>query len=123
MSTLRRRFVALGATAIASSLVLAGCASSSDEADSSSTSSSGGSSSTDETFEGCDFYADYMFNEGTEVEIYTTIIDPEASLFIDSFGEFEECTGILAGISRAIIFSKRVMAEFFYRRTRRTLRD
>ncbi len=35
-----------------------------------------------------------MGNEGTEVEIYTTIIDPEASLFIESFAEFEECTGI-----------------------------
>jgi len=93
MSTLRRRFVALGATAIAASLVLAGCAATEEETTSGG-STGGNSGSTEETLEGCDFYADYMGNEGTEVEIYTTIIDPEASLFIDSFGEFEECTGI-----------------------------
>jgi len=92
MSTLRRRLVAVGATAIASTLVIAGCAATEEETTSGST--GGDSGSTEETMEGCDFYADYMGNEGTEVEIYTTIIDPEASLFIDSFGEFEECTGI-----------------------------
>jgi len=93
MSTLRRRLVAVGATAIASSLVLAGCATSSDEADSGSTSSSGGSSGGDSSAN-CDAYADYMGMEGSEVEIYTTIIDPEASTFIESYAEFEECTGI-----------------------------
>ena len=94
MSTLRRRLVAVGATAIASTLVIAGCAATEEETTSGSTGGDSGSTSTEETMEGCDFYADYMGNEGTEVEIYTTIIDPEASLFIDSFGEFEECTGI-----------------------------
>ena len=93
MSTLRRRLVAVGAAAIASSLVLAGCATSSDEADSGSTSSSGGSSGGDSSAN-CDAYADYMGMDGAEVEIYTTIVDPEASTFIESFAEFEECTGI-----------------------------
>ena len=92
MSTLRRRLVAVGATAIASSLVLAGCATSSEDADSGSSSSGGSSSGGDSA--NCDAYADYMGMDGAEVEIYTTIIDPEASLFIESFQEFEECTGI-----------------------------
>jgi alpha-glucoside transport system substrate-binding protein len=33
-------------------------------------------------------------NEGESVEIYTTIIEPESTLFQESFLEFEECTGI-----------------------------
>ena len=91
MSTLRRRFVALGATAIAASVVLAGCAA---PAEDTSGSTTGDTATGSDTREGCDFYADYLGSEGTEVEIYTTIIDPEASLFIESFAEFEECTGI-----------------------------
>jgi len=87
MSTLRRRVVALGATAIAASLVLAGCAASDEGATPTETTSGAVDSS-------CDAYAAYLGNEGSEVEIYTTIIDPEASLFIESFAEFEECTGI-----------------------------
>jgi alpha-glucoside transport system substrate-binding protein len=44
---------------------------------------------------GCEAYTDYLGNEGTEVEIYTTIVSPEADLFQESFVEFEECTGII----------------------------
>ena len=91
MSTLRRRFVALGATAIAASVVLAGCAA---PAEDTATTTTEETTAASDTREGCDFYADYLGSEGTEVEIYTTIIDPEASLFIESFAEFEECTGI-----------------------------
>ena len=43
----------------------------------------------------CSAYADYLGNEGTEVEMYTTIVSPEADLFQESFLDFEECTGIL----------------------------
>lgn len=39
-------------------------------------------------------YADYQGNSGTEVEIYTTVVSPEAELFQGSFVEFEDCTGI-----------------------------
>ena len=77
--TIRRRSLAGVAGLSVAAFVLAGCA--------------GGGGATGSAA-GCDAYADYMGNEGTEVEIYTTIIDPEASLFIESFGEFEECTGI-----------------------------
>lgn len=90
MTTLRRRALAVGATAFAATLVLAGCAAEdTSSSNGGSTGGSNGGSTTD-----CSFYADYLGNEGTEVEIYTTIIDPEASLFIESFAEFEECTGI-----------------------------
>ena len=77
--TIRRRSLAGAAGLSVAAFVLAGCSG-----------AAGGSG----TAAGCDAYADYMGNEGTEVEIYTTIIDPEASLFIESFAEFEECTGI-----------------------------
>jgi alpha-glucoside transport system substrate-binding protein len=76
----------MGATAIVSSMVLAGCAASEDTG--TDTSADGGVAA------GCEAYADYMGMDGAEVEIYTTIIDPEASLFIESFKEFEDCTGI-----------------------------
>jgi alpha-glucoside transport system substrate-binding protein len=91
MSTLRRRFVALGATAIAATVVLAGCAAPAEEPTAGETTEASGG---DTSSAGCEAYADYLGNEGSEVEIYTTIIDPEASLFIESFVEFEECTGI-----------------------------
>ena len=42
----------------------------------------------------CAPYADVTGLEGTEVTIYTSIIDPEATLFQQSYADFEECTGI-----------------------------
>ncbi|MEY4560033.1 MAG: hypothetical protein RL460_10, partial [Actinomycetota bacterium] len=78
MSTLRRRVVALGATAVAATLVMAGCASTEPAAEETTATGS----------DACAAYEAYLGNEGTEVEIYTTIIDPEASLFIESFAEF-----------------------------------
>ena len=63
MSTLRSRFVAIGATAIAASLVLAGCAASDEE-----TTTAGGTTDTgDATVAGCEAYAAYAGNEGAEV--------------------------------------------------------
>ena len=73
-------------------MVLAGCAASDED-----TTTAGSTTTTDSgdsVAAGCEAYAAYAGNEGAEVEIYTTIIDPEASLFIESFVEFEECTGI-----------------------------
>ena len=77
MSFNSKRAVAAVAAVALSSLFLAGCSSSSDNA--------GGD---------CDAYSEYLGHEGTTVEIYTTIIDPEAALFQESLVEFEECTGI-----------------------------
>ena len=80
MSIFRRRAMGLGVIVTASLLVLAGCSSESDSA--------GGGT------ENCEAYAEYAGNEGTTVEIYTTIISPEADLFVQSFQEFQDCTGI-----------------------------
>jgi len=80
-ATLRRRSTIGVATLAVAALALSGCAPT-------------------ETDEGatpdaeCAAYADYLGNEGTEVEMYTTIVSPEADLFQESFADFEECTGI-----------------------------
>ena len=87
--TIRRRSLAGVAGLSVAAFVLAGCAGAADEPAADAGADSGSTESSDMAA-GCDAYADYMGNEGTEVEIYTTIIDPEASLFIESFGEFEE---------------------------------
>ncbi len=93
--TIRRRSLIGAAGLSVAALVLAGCAGAAEEpAADGGTTDSGGSEETAEVAAGCEAYADYAGNEGTEVEIYTTIVDPEASLFIESFVEFEECTGI-----------------------------
>jgi alpha-glucoside transport system substrate-binding protein len=77
-ATIRRRSTIGVATLAVAALALSGCAAADD-----------GASTAD-----CTSYADYLGNEGTEVEIYTTIVSPEADLFQESFAEFEECTGI-----------------------------
>jgi alpha-glucoside transport system substrate-binding protein len=77
MSFKTKRVLAATASAVVATLFLAGCAPASDDA-------SGN----------CDAYADYKGFEGTEVEVYTTIIAPEADLFVESFADFERCTGI-----------------------------
>lgn len=74
----RRSAVLVASTATAFTLLLAGC-------------TAGGST---EVPEGCEAYADYQGNSGTEVEIYTSIISPEAEQYAESFVEFEDCTGI-----------------------------
>ena len=78
-ATLRRRSTIGVATLAVAALALSGCAATEEEA----------TSDAD-----CSAYADYLGNEGTEVEMYTTIVSPEADLFQESFLDFEECTGI-----------------------------
>jgi alpha-glucoside transport system substrate-binding protein len=78
-ATIRRRSTIGVATLAVAALALSGCAPAEED--------------TDATGD-CTAYADYLGNEGTEVEIYTTIVSPEADLFQESFAEFEECTGI-----------------------------
>jgi alpha-glucoside transport system substrate-binding protein len=43
---------------------------------------------------GCEAYEEYQGNSGTEVSVYTSIRDIEADRFVESFKEFEKCTGI-----------------------------
>jgi alpha-glucoside transport system substrate-binding protein len=78
-ATIRRRSAIGVATLAVAALALSGCAPAAEE-----TAATGD----------CAAYADYLGNEGTEVEMYTTIVSPEADLFQESFAEFEECTGI-----------------------------
>ena len=78
-ATIRRRSAIGVATLAVAALALSGCAPAAED--------------TDATGD-CAAYADYLGNEGTEVEMYTTIVSPEADLFQESFAEFEECTGI-----------------------------
>jgi alpha-glucoside transport system substrate-binding protein len=78
-ATLRRRSTIGVATLAVAALALSGCAAAEEET----------ASGVD-----CAPYSDYLGNEGTEVEIYTTIVSPEADLFQESFLDFEECTGI-----------------------------
>lgn len=78
MSSSSRRALAAAASLAAAALLFTGCAPAADEA------ASGD----------CAAYSAYTGLEGTEVEVYTTIIDPEAALFVESLAEFEDCTGI-----------------------------
>ena len=77
MSFKTKRVLAATASAAVATLFLAGCAPAGND-----------------VAAGCEAYADYQGFDGTEVEIYTTIIAPEADLFVESLAEFEECTGI-----------------------------
>jgi len=87
----RRRSMVGIATLSVAALALAGCAAD----DSGETSTSSGSSDSGSTTPAdCDAFADYLGNEGETVEIYTTIVEPESTLFQESFLDFEECTGI-----------------------------
>ena len=43
---------------------------------------------------GCEDYAEYAGSSGTTVSMYTSIRDIEADRYVQSFEEFEKCTGI-----------------------------
>ena len=65
-ATIRRRSAIGVATLAVAALALSGCAPAAED-----TAATGD----------CAAYADYLGNEGTEVEMYTTIVSPEADLF------------------------------------------
>jgi alpha-glucoside transport system substrate-binding protein len=43
---------------------------------------------------GCEAYEEYQGSSGTQVSMYTSIRDIEADRYVQSFEEFEKCTGI-----------------------------
>jgi alpha-glucoside transport system substrate-binding protein len=88
--TRRRSLVGVAALS-AVALTLAGCAAE-EEGGTTTTNGSGDGGTT--AAADCDAYADFLGHEGSTVEIYTTIIEPESTLFQESFLDFEECTGI-----------------------------
>lgn len=91
MAVIRRRAAAIAGSALAAALVLSGCAATEDAADTGAGTDTGSDTTTSAE---CEAYAEYAGLEGTEVEIYATIVSPEADLFNESFSEFETCTGI-----------------------------
>lgn len=91
MRLFTRRNSLVGVAALsAAALTLAGCAADDNGGTTTTGSGDGGTSAA----AGCDAYADFLGHEGSTVEIYTTIIEPESLVFQESFLEFEECTGI-----------------------------
>ena len=79
-STLHRRLLLPIAAAGVLGLVLAGCSG-----------TDGGPAATDAD---CGPYEDYGTFEGESVEIYSTIVDTEADQIVESWADFEACTGI-----------------------------
>lgn len=53
-----------------------------------------GGSAQASTKPGCEAYADYGSFSGKSVSVYTSIRDQEADDYVESFKEFEDCTGI-----------------------------
>lgn len=53
----------------------------------------GGTGDGGEVAEGCEDYADYGDLSGTEVSVYTSIVEPESVDQEESYAKFEECTG------------------------------
>jgi alpha-glucoside transport system substrate-binding protein len=82
--TLRRRLIGPAAAVGALSLILAGCA-----ADEPGAGGGAGGGEAD-----CSEYEQYGQYEGETVEIYATIIDVEADNLVESWADFEDCTGI-----------------------------
>lgn len=94
MRLFTRRNSLVGVAALsAAALTLAGCAADDNGGTTTTTTTDSGDGETT-AVAGCEAYADFLGHEGSTVEIYTTIIEPESTLFQNSFLEFEECTGI-----------------------------
>lgn len=84
-----RAAVAAGLGAV---VALAGCASQEEAGVSTGGSTAGAEVASTEI--DCSQFEQFGDIDGAEVEVYTTIVDPESQSFIDAFGPFEECTGV-----------------------------
>jgi len=85
--SLKRRALAAVAGGASLALVLTACSSGGSGDDES---SSGGEASAID----CAPYEEFGDLEGTSVNVYTSIVDPEAQTQIDSYKPFEDCTGV-----------------------------
>jgi len=84
----KRRAAALVATGASLALILSACADTDDGG-------GGGGEETAGAFEiDCAAYDEFGDLEGTEVSVYTTIVEPEAETQTASYEPFEECTGV-----------------------------
>jgi len=97
---LNRRVAAAAGAGISLTLLLAACGA--DEIDGAGGSDGGeasgeaaGADGVDTALEiDCTPYEEFGDIEGTEVSLYTSILDPESQPYIDAFVPFEECTGV-----------------------------
>jgi alpha-glucoside transport system substrate-binding protein len=85
----KRRAVALAATGASLALVLAACA----DTDDGGGGDGGGGEATQATID-CAAFDEFGDLEGTEVSVYTTIVEPEAETQTASYKPFEDCTGV-----------------------------
>ncbi|WP_299038678.1 ABC transporter substrate-binding protein [uncultured Pseudokineococcus sp.] len=83
-------------TAVAGGLglivALAGCASQEEAGVATSENTAGAEIASSEI--DCEQFEQFGDIAGSEVEVYTTIVDPESQSFIDAFGPFTECTDV-----------------------------
>jgi len=92
--SLRRRGATLIVGGVAATMLLAACSSSSSSESSSAAASAPAESAAASVPAGCEAYASYMGNSGTQVKIFTSILPPEQQKFEEAWTEFESCTGI-----------------------------
>lgn len=88
-STRRRRTLVAVAGGLGVALTLAACLPADEGGDGDSTDGAGGGS----TAAGCEEYTQYGDLSGSEVNVYTSIVEPESVDQEDSYKKFEECTG------------------------------
>lgn len=95
-ATMRRRGAALVMGGVAASMLLAACGGSSTSSESSAAASSAApaASAAASVKAGCEPYAAYAGNEGTQVKLFTSILPPEQQKFEEAWKVFEDCTGI-----------------------------
>src|SRR5918994_4131172 len=90
---LKRRGVAVMAAALGLSMTLAACGGGDDDDD-----ASAGGGSTGSAEEGteldCAQFEEFGDLDGTTVTLYTSIVAPEDTAYINSFKPFEDCTGV-----------------------------
>jgi alpha-glucoside transport system substrate-binding protein len=87
----RRRAIALAATGASLALVLAACA----DTDEGGGGDGGGDGGEPGAYEiDCSVFEEFGDLEGTSVDVYTTIVEPEAETQTASYEPFEKCTGV-----------------------------
>lgn len=91
----RRRGAVVLAGGVAAMMLLAACSSdSSEDSATDEATATATEEATSDVAAGCEPYAAYLGNEGTTVNLFTSILPPEQQLFEESWAEFESCTGI-----------------------------
>lgn len=91
----RRRGAVVLAGGVAAMMLLAACSSdSSEDSATEEATATATEEATSDVAAGCEPYAAYLGNEGTTVNLFTSILPPEQQLFEESWAEFESCTGI-----------------------------